>query len=254
MPSLLLSDLLSPFKGFMKYKKLILTLKLLYRILALGILCLFANTNEIAQAETSIKIIQNGITKGQLAMQFKVDELFDEKVTKFLKRGFTIRLDYNIELWRKRGYWFDSLSNQQSISYEILFDVLEKRFLCRKMKQDSTIESRTEKQLNKLIQWLTEQDSLFIIAPLDELSPGSQYYYNIEIIIATLTADNIKDLQRWMGEFDKRSEQPSSFARTSFKIVADFLSSRNHKRISIRSESFSPYSLPRIQSEKRQNL
>ena len=232
----------------MKYRKFLLTIKLLYRVIALGILCLFANTNEIAQAETSIKLIQNGVLKGNLVMQFKVDELFNEKVIKFLNRGFTIRLDYNVELWKKRGYWFDSLNNQQNISYEIFFDVLEKRFLCRKIKQNNTIESRTEKQLNKLIQWLTEQDSLLIIAPLEELELSSQYYYNIEIIIATLTADNIKDLQRWMGEFDKKGEQPSSFARTSFKVVADFLSSRNHKRISIRSEAFYPYSLPRLQS------
>lgn len=235
----------------MKYNKLILTVKLLCRILALGLLCLFANANEIAQAETSIKLVQNGILKGNLAVQFKVDDLFNEKVIKFLNRGFTIRLDYNIELWRKRGYWFDSLTNQLIISYEILFDVLEKRFLCRKIEQNNNIESRTEKQLNKLIQWLTEQNSLLIIAPLEELAPGSQYYYNIEIIIATLTADNIKDLQRWMGEFDKKGEQPSSFAKTSFKVVADFLSSRNHKRISLRSEIFSPYSLPRIQISTR---
>ncbi len=219
--------------------------------MALGILFLFANTDETVQAETSIKLIQNGISKGNLVMQFKVDELFDEKVVKFLNRGFTIRLDYNIELWKKKGYWFDSLNNQQNISYEIFFDVLEKRFLCRKMKQDNTIESRTEKQLNKLIQWMAEQDSLLTIAPLEELELSSQYYYNIEIIIATLTADNIKDLQRWMGEFDKKGEQPSSFARTSFKVVADFLSSRNHKRISIRSEAFYPYSLPRLHSSTR---
>lgn len=228
-------------------QKIVLAIKLLYRIAMIGFLCLFANAGEVAAAENTIKIVQNGIIKGNLVMRFQANDVFSEKVVKFLNRGFTVKMEYNIELWRSRDYWFDRLDSQQNIGYEISFEPLEKQYRCIKTRNGITIASRIEKQLAKVASWVTMPDNPLNIAPLATLDPESRYYYNIELLIATLTTENIKDLQRWMGEFEEKDEEPSSLAKTSFKVVADFLSSRNHKRISLRSGRFVPYELPEIE-------
>jgi len=225
----------------MKFHRFRLILKLLYRLLAIGFFCLFANTSELGAVESTIRIIQNGIIKGNLVMKFRADELFNEKVIKFLNRGFTIKIEYNIELWKSRGYWFDKLDSQQNIGYEITFEPIEKSYRCTRTNNGAVIISKSDRQLNRVIQWVTSTDTPVIISPLAQLDE-TEYYYNIEILIATLTAENIRDLQKWAGEFSQK-EEPSSLAKTSFRVVSDFLSSRNHKNISIRSERFFPHQL-----------
>jgi len=227
-------------------RKLALTIRLLYRIMAIGLLCVFANTSEVGAAEGLIRIVQNGVLKNNLVMRFQAEGLFTEKVTKFLNRGFTVKVEYNIELWRNRSYWFDRLDSQHSISYQINFEPLEKRYVCRRTQQGTATTSKTDKQLDEIIQWVTHPKFLMTTIPLGELNPQSKYYYNIEVIIATLTAENIRDLQRWINEFGEKDEEPSSLAKTSFKVVADFLSSKNHKKISMQSEQFYPYDLPKL--------
>jgi hypothetical protein len=221
--------------------KFSLTIKLLYRLLAIGFICLFANTNEISAAESMVRVMQNGILKGNLTMRFQAGTIFNDKVIRFLDKGFTIRVEYTIELWQSRGYWFDRLSDQQEISYQVDFDPLEKRYVCRRTHQNSSIATKADKQLDKIIQWITNSDLPVKMIPADQLDPDAKYYYNIGVLVATLTSENVKDLQKWMGEF---KEESPSLAKTAFRIISDFISSRNHKKYFVRSEQFYSSELP----------
>lgn len=228
-------------------KKLVLTFKLLYRVMVIGILCIFANTAEVSSAENTVRIVQNCILKGNLAMKFQTDDIFNQKVMKFLNRGFTVRVEYNIELWQKRGYWFDSLRSQKSISYQINFDPIEKIYQCQRSQDGSRIITKSDKQIDNLSRWVINPDIYLIFDPIDQLSLNDRYYYNIEVLVATLTAENVRDLRRWMGDFSDKGDQSSSFSKTTINMIIDFLSSRNHKRFSVRSEQFYISELPRIE-------
>ena len=216
----------------------------LCNILAMALLCLFTDADDAHAAEASIKVIQNGILKGNLVMQFRIEEVFTEKVIKFLNRGFTVKLEYKIELWRRRRYWFDNLDSQNDISYQIDFEPLEKRYICLKSQQGAAITSKLDQKLDEIIRWTTQPDPPLTIIPVGQLNPKVEYYYNIEILIATLTAENVKHLQKWLSEFGEKERERSTFTRTSFKVAADFLSSKNHKKLSVRSERFRPQDLP----------
>jgi hypothetical protein len=218
---------------------------LLNVLLAMGALFLLANVEDVNAAEASIKVIQNAILKDDLIMQFRAEEIFTEKVIKFLNRGFTVRVDYNIELWRRRKFWFDSLDEQHNVSYQINFEPLEKRYIWLKS-ENETITSKLERQLDKIVRWTTLPEPPLVIAPVGKLASSAEYYYSIEITIATLTAENIRDLQKWLGEFGEEEEEPSTLTKTSFRVAADFLSSRNHKKLSARSERFRLSSLPKL--------
>jgi len=227
-------------------RKLALAIRLLYRLLTIGLLCLFANVNDVSAAEASIKLVQNGILKGDLVMQFQAEEVFTEKVIKFLNRGFTVRIEYRVELWRKRRYWFDHLDTQHSISYQINFAPLEKRYICLKSQQGAAITSKLDRQLDKIIQWTTLTDPPLIVLPIGQLNPEAEYYYNIEIITATLTGENIKDLRKWLDGFGDKESEDSTLTNTTFRVAKDFISSRNQKKHSARSEDFRLRDLPRL--------
>jgi hypothetical protein len=227
-------------------RKFALTIRLLYRLTVIGLFCIFATTSEVSAAENIVKVVQNGILKNNLAMRFQVGEIFTDKVVKFLNRGFTIRIDYNIELWESRGYWFDRLYGQRNISYQLDFEPLEKRYVCKRSLEGSSIISKTDKQLDNLLQWIMRPELPITFVPVEQLGPESKYYYNIGILLATLTAENVRDLQKWMSEFNQQEEETSSFAKTTFKIVMDFLSSRNHKKISVKSDEFYLSDLPKL--------
>jgi hypothetical protein len=220
----------------------------LYSILTIGLLCLLAHVNHVQAAETSIKVIRNGVLNGDLVMQFRVEEVFTEKVIKFLNRGFTVEIEYKIELWRKRRYWFDRLDCQHNISYQIDFEPLEKRYICFRSQQEAEITSKLDQQLDTIIKWTTQPEPPLNVIPLEQLDQNAEYYYNIEILIATLTTDNIKHLQKWL-EYGGKEKGNSTITGTSFKLARDFLSSRNRKKVSEQSEKFYPHDLPELSNE-----
>lgn len=214
--------------------------------LAIGLLCLLAHAHYAFAAEASIKMVQNGILNGNLVMQFRAEEVFTEKVIMFLNRGFTVKIEYKIELWRSRRYWFDRLDSQHNISYQIDFEPLEKRYICLKSQQGEAVTSKLDRQLDSIVEWTMQPESPLTVMPVERLDPGAKYYYNIEILIATLTAENIKDLQKWLGQFGGEEKEPSTLTKTSFRVARDFLSSRNHKKLSMQFEQFRLHDLPRL--------
>lgn len=214
--------------------------------ITLSLILFLVYVNAADAAEASIKVTQNAIIKGNLMMQVQAEELFTEKVIKFLDRGFTIRLDYRIELWKRRPFWFDSLESQHNISYQISFDPLEKRYVSHKSQEGTAVSSKIDKQQDKIIEWATQTEPPLNIISVEQLDQTARYYYNIEITVSTLTTENIKDLQRWLGEFDEKEEESSTVTKTVFKVAADFISSRNNKKLSARSKQFYLRELPEI--------
>jgi|GEM_PF-1737721 len=220
----------------------------LYSILAIGLLCLLANVAGVHAAEASIEVIQNGILKGNLVTQFRAEEIFTEKVIRFLNRGFTVKIEYKIELWQSRRYWFDRLGSQHNISYQIDFEPLEKRYICLKSQEGAAITSKLDQQLDEIIEWTTRPEPPLNVIPLDRLDQEAEYYYSIEILIATLTTENIKHLQKWL-EYGEKERETSTITGTSFRLARDFLSSRNRRKISERSEKFHLHDLPKLDNE-----
>jgi hypothetical protein len=202
--------------------------------------------DDVSAAEASLKLVQNGILKDKLVMQFQAEEVFTEKVVKFLNRGFTIRIEYNVELWRSRRYWFDHLDTQHKIGYQINFAPLEQRYVCLKSQQGAALTSKLDQQLDAIIQWIILPEPPLTITAVEALNPKAEYYYNVEIIIATLTGENIKDLRKWLDEFGDEEDEGSTITNTTFRVAMDFISSRNQKKHSARFDKFRIRNLPEL--------
>jgi len=221
--------------------------KIISSIIAVGLLCLAVCMGNARADDISVKVLENGILEENLVMQFLAEEVFTENVIKFLTRGFTVKIEYTIELWRSRKWWFDRLDTQHIIRYQIDFEPLEKRYTCLISEQGKAITSRLEKQLANIIQYTTRPELPLIIRPIARLDRKSSYYYNIVVSVATLTAENINDLRKWV-RFGGKEKETSTLTRTSFKLAKDAISARHRKRVSTRSQKFRLHELPRFDS------
>lgn len=221
--------------------------KIISLIIAIGLLCLAVYVGNAGADDISVKVVENGILEENLVMQFLAEEVFTEKVIKFLTRGFTVEIEYTIELWKGRKWWFDSLDAQHIIRYKIDFEPLEKRYTCLISEQGKAITSKLEKQLAKIIQYTTRPEIPLIISPIAKLDRKSSYYYNIIVSVATLTAENINDLKKWV-RFGGKEKETSTLTKTSFKLAKDAISARHRKRVSTRSQKFRLHDLPRFDS------
>jgi hypothetical protein len=221
--------------------------KIMLLVIAASLFCMAIYAENVYAADISVKVIENGILDKNLVMQFQAEEVFTEKVIKFLTRGFTVKIEYTIELWRSRKWWFDRLDTQHSVRYQIDFEPLEKRYTCLISEQGKAITSKLEQQLANIIQYATRPELPLTIGPVAELDRESNYYYNIIISVATLTAENINDLRRWI-KFGEKEKETSTITRTSFELAKDAISARHRKRVSMRSDMFRLQNLPKFDS------
>ncbi len=209
-------------------------------------LCLFAS---VSAADLSISVLQNGIVNDNLVMQFQAREVFTEKVIKFLNRGFTVRIDYTIELWQSRRFWFDRLDSQHRISYQIDFELFEKRYTCSKLRESKVIESKLDRKLDEIVLWTTQPGPPLTITSTDRLDRDASYYYNMEILIATPTAENLKRLQERLSESGEEEKGLSTLTKATFRIARDYISSKNSKKVAVRSKEFHLRDLPKFTSD-----
>ncbi|MBD3181986.1 DUF4390 domain-containing protein [Candidatus Poribacteria bacterium] len=219
-------------------------------VLSVIIIYYFIYPSKVIGNDEVINIVKNEVINGKLAPTFKANGVFTNRVVKYLNRGFTVRIDYKIELWRKRRFWFDSLESQKRLSYQMNFVPLEKRYLCVKYQDGKALESKLDRQQEEIIKWVTQPEPPLKLVNTMELDQKSGYYYNIEVIVATLTTENIEHLQQWLDEFDEEEEDKSTFTETTLKVAADLLSSRNRKNKTFRSEIFHIYNLPKLYMDK----
>ena len=218
---------------------------LLYVIMVTALLYLSVCENDARADDVSVTVLENGIFQDNLVMQFQAEGVFTERVIKFLTRGFTVRIEYTIELWRSRRWWFDHLDRQINMNYQIDFEPLEKRYTCRISRPGKAITARLDRQLANIIRWTTQPELPITIIPAVQLDSKARYYYNIVVSIATLTAEDISDLRRWIKVGEKEKET-STLTKTSFKLAKDAISARHRKRVSTRSKKFHLRDLPRF--------
>jgi hypothetical protein len=194
--------------------------------------------NTAKASESPITIVRNHLSEDFLLLSFKVngDEVFTSQTIMFLERGFTIRIDYTVELWKSRSFWFDKLEAQEQIRCELNYDIINRIYKCIINRTDK-IEPRKENELSKVIEWATKMDSLKILTR-QELDSKGHYYYTIKADIATLTAQDIQDLQRWLESDSEDKEGEFSISRATFSIVTAFLSAKNHRKFSMESPKF----------------
>jgi len=222
-------------------QKLKLSLELKYKLIVVCILCLLFITQEISAAESQIHITSNKIKAGQLVISFEAQNFLVEKAIEFLDSGFTLKINYTIELWKSHGFWFDEPVAQQKIEHIITYDLVRMEYsTLRKIGEEISEEMMFK--IERIVEWATK----FIdaeIAPIKNLPQKAFYYYSINAELNMLTVDNLKDLQLLFQKGQESKKKSGvSFLRFISNIFVglffDVVVSQNIVRLNTESEKF----------------
>lgn len=133
------------------------------------------------------------INSGNLMLDFHVDEIIDEKVAEGLQKGLTSTLEYQVELWEKRGGLINHLVTQQDIRMKVFFDNWEHKYV---------IMSAEEKRLTSSLETVKEKCSQihnFEVIPIGKLKTNKKYFFNVKVILRPLSMQNYQEIKHWLS-------------------------------------------------------
>jgi len=158
----------------------------------LTILLILITISLLKAAGKQVVIDSVKIKSDVLMLDFHIDEVIDEKVTEGLQKGLTSTLQYQVQLWEKKGL-INSLVAQQEVRMKVFFDNWEHKY---------AIMSPEEKRLTSSLETVKEkcsqiQDFRFI--PINELKADKTYFFNIKVILRPLSMENYQEIKHWLS-------------------------------------------------------
>jgi len=133
------------------------------------------------------------INSNTLMLDFHVDEIIDEKVAEGLQKGLTSTLEYQVELWEKRGGLINHLVIQQFIRMKVFFDNWEHKYV---------VLTHEERRLTNSLETVKEKcsqiQSLEVI-PINKLKDNKKYFFNVKVILRPLSMENYQEIKHWLS-------------------------------------------------------
>ncbi len=157
------------------------------------IIFVIASISLLQAANKRVVIDSVKANSGSLMLSFHVDEIIDEKVAEGLLKGLTSTIEYQVELWEKRGGVFNHLVIQQEIRMKVFFDNWEHKYV---------IMSAEEKRLTSSIETVKEKCSQiqnYAVIPIIKLKNKKSYFFNVKVILRPLSIENYQEIKHWLS-------------------------------------------------------
>lgn len=133
------------------------------------------------------------VNSEMLVLNFHVDEIIDEKVAEGLRKGLTSTIEYQIQLWEKKGGVINNLVAQQAIRMKLFFDNWENKYV---------ILSQEERRLTNSLETVKEKCSLIQnveIIPLSQLKSDNKYFFTVKLALRPLSIENYQEIKHWLS-------------------------------------------------------
>jgi len=128
-----------------------------------------------------------------LMVDFHVDEIIDDKVAEGLQKGLTSTIEYQVELWEKRGGLINHLVTQQDVRMKVFYDNWEQKYV---------ILTHEERRLTNSLETVKEKCSQvqdLEIFTIDKLKENKKYFFNIKVILRPLSMENYQEIKHWLS-------------------------------------------------------
>lgn len=159
----------------------------------LTILFIFILINVLQAAGKKVIIDTVKVDLELLLLNFHVEEVIDEKVAEGLQKGLTSTIEYQVQLWEKKGGLINSLIVQQDIRMKVLFDNWENKYV---------IMSAEEKRLTNSLETVREKCSQihnFEITSIKQLKGDNDYFLTVKMILRPLSIENYQEIKHWLS-------------------------------------------------------
>ena len=116
---------------------------------------------------------------GQILVSFEFADAYDAAIREAIGSGLTTTFSYDIRLRRAKPLWFDTTVDSTTMSVEVRYDNLTRRFQMSRLVKGRVEESRVTEVEAEVRLWMTrfEYVPLFSTTPLE---PNSEYYLRVE--------------------------------------------------------------------------
>jgi hypothetical protein len=194
---------------------------LLLRLLGIFVCaCLIAPT-AVAQDGLRANVDRLWVRGDSLHVDYQISDLFSDRIEDGLSRGLPMTYTVNVQLWRDRSGWWDSLVDERVMEFNIQRNVWNDRYL---VVADTT---RT---------WLTDIGSLEralgrrrgeFVAVVTQLNPKETYYVVLTSTLQALTVEDLDDVEAWLsGEAKARRKSDgvsiiTGIPRSLFSVFVD---------------------------------
>ncbi|HEX9973698.1 MAG TPA: DUF4390 domain-containing protein, partial [bacterium] len=141
-----------------------------------SILFIFLLINILQAANKKVIIDTVKVDLELLLLNFHVEEIIDEKVAEGLQKGLTSTIEYQVQLWEKKGGLINNLITQQDIRMKVFFDNWENKYV---------IMSAEEKRLTNSLETVREKCSQihnFEITSIKQLKGDNDYFLTVKMI------------------------------------------------------------------------
>jgi hypothetical protein len=132
-----------------------------------------------------------------LTAALRLPGVFSSGLDDRLQRGLPFTLAFELELMRHRSNWFDAEVESFVYLLKVDFDPWDRVYSFH------STEGETEASDTAAVRDLLERQTLNV--PLAEpLEPDRTYYFNARATLKLLTADDIREVEEWLGGHMRR--------------------------------------------------
>ena len=173
----------------------------------------------------------------ELRVDWATTDLLDDDVERALQSGLPARVRTKVELWRAATF-FDRFVVDHRSEVRVRYDLLEERY---EIYDDVGEILLSTPERDSLQAWLHRIED-FPLCALEDLDLERPHYVTVEIELAPLTLEEMRDLERWLAGNLRRDDDGSMIGRVSRQLFG-VLKGRvglGDREVSGRSERFVP--------------
>jgi len=155
-----------------------------------------------ALAGASPRIVLSNICQDEkfLYADLRLYDAIDSDLLKSIKDGVPAVVRYRIDLWKKRGIWYDKLVRSSGTTYKIEYNNWQMHYLVTCLDQERP--PTGSQNVADLIHLVCNQPRIRI-CPLELLDSLAEYYISVSAEIRLLTAEKVKEIDEWLGGKDQ---------------------------------------------------
>lgn len=140
---------------------------------------------------------------GEVRVDLDAEGLFGDQARRDLEQGGVSMLVYQLEVYRKRSGWFDSLVETSELVYRVSYDSFERRY--RMQGDDIGVKSESFQEVVGLCTRLKGIQ----VCSLERLDREAEYYLVIRCAFQPMSLESLDELRTWVegGEPPREREE-----------------------------------------------
>ena len=142
----------------------------------------------------------------------------DESILNGIRRGTTVAIEYQVQLWEKKSLLNDRLMAEKRLRMKVQYDRWEQAYVLTKYKMAP--ELMDEKQLLETCSTI----DAFGLWPENLMKPDKSYMLVLRYILQPMSMENLSEIQQWLGgEMDELNPKSLQKTKSIGKRTGDWL-------------------------------